>query len=84
MTSSTTTWWRSTARWQQRRQLTIYRTKDNYKVDSLTYAALPADQRGLTTTAFDEEFAANEAKRNIKVIPQDFVGSLVAELKRLF
>jgi hypothetical protein len=60
-----------------------YRDVNNYKVDVITYTALSADRRGTPISAFDEEFTANEAKRNIRVVPAAFVGSLTNELKKL-
>lgn len=60
-----------------------YRTVDNYKVDLDTYNSLPVGQQGVSITAFDEEFNVNEAKRSIRVVPVQFVGSLTNELKKL-
>jgi hypothetical protein len=61
----------------------IYQTSDGYTVDALSYAALPPANQGITVTAFDQEFDANELKRTIKAVPNQFVGPLVTEMKRL-
>lgn len=59
----------------------LYSTADGFRVDATTYALLPATDQGLTTTAYDDELRANEAKRRIKAIPAQFAAILMEELK---
>jgi len=62
----------------------VYKTALGFFVDELTYESMSADNRGTKTALYDHEWTLNEAKRRIKIIPQEFVGPLVAELKRAF
>ena len=61
----------------------LYKTAAGYLVDVDTYNALPSDQKGLITTAYDDEFDKNEAKRRIRVVPAEFVVALAQELKKI-
>ncbi len=61
----------------------LYRTFDNYYVDSVTYYALPVAQRGEVQSVYDYELLLNDAKRAIKVVPPEFVAPLDAELKAI-
>jgi len=63
-------------------QLT-YKTVDGVVVDSITYNLLPADQRGVPSTAYDEELSKNETKRRIQLVPRQFVISLAQDLKQI-
>lgn len=60
---------------------TLYRTTDGYFVDYQSYLQLPVAQRGTSTSAYDDELEKNEAKRRIRVVPAEFVGPLVQELR---
>lgn len=62
---------------------TTYYTADGDVVDNITYNAMDASERGSTSSAYDDELEANEAKRRIKIIPAGFAESLVLELRKL-
>lgn len=62
----------------------IYKTVDGYKIDYTSWLELDASLRDLVpTNAYDDEQTVNEAKRRIKVVPQQFVGPMQAELKKI-
>jgi len=61
----------------------IYRTTAGVVVDATTYGLLAAAKQGVVHSAYDDELAANEAKRRIKVLPADFIPTLVQDLKRI-
>ena len=65
-------------------EVLFYLTTAGDYVDSVTYALLPTDQQGGTRNAYEDEILKNEAKRAIRVLPQQFVGPLQAELQRAF
>lgn len=69
---------------QVAQSLPVYKTADGYIVDVVTYAALPAVQQATVQYAYDAETTKNETKRRIRVVPIEFVGPLVIELKRVF
>jgi hypothetical protein len=59
----------------------LYKTNTGMVVDAMTYGLLPGNQRGGVYSAYDDELAKNEAKRRIKVVPSDFIGSLVSDMQ---
>ena len=61
-----------------------YLTTSGDYVDSVTYYLLPPEQQGEIRSAYEDEIQKNEAKRQIRVIPIEFVGLLQAELERVF
>jgi len=60
---------------------TVYKTADGYLVDANTYSQLTVADQGSTPSAYDEELTKNEARRRIKVVPQEFVQPLLLELR---
>ena len=59
----------------------IYKTYDGYRVDFNTWSRLAAQQRLPAVDNFANEFELNEVKRNIMVVPLQFVVPLDAALK---
>ena len=55
----------------------------NTLIDASTYTLLPAGY-GTTRSAYDVELAQNEAKRVIRVVQSQFIGSLAQSLRTLF
>jgi len=64
-------------------QISIYKTAQGDLVDATTYGTLTADEQGSVLTAYEHEWLLNEAKRRIKVLPEQFARKLTTELKRL-
>jgi hypothetical protein len=62
----------------------VHKTALGFLVDETTYNNLAAEDRGVRITLYDHEWSLNEAKRRIKVIPQEFVTPLLDDLKRAF
>lgn len=60
-----------------------YRNAAGLIVDADTFNELPANDRGTMTTVYDEELQANETKRRIKIIPPEFAGPIMVELKKI-
>lgn len=59
----------------------IYQTNDGYQVDFATWSALTAQQQLPPIDNYDYELDLNEVKRNIQIIPPQFIGSLDTALK---
>lgn len=62
----------------------FYLTTDGQYVDRVTYYLLPPETQGSVRSAWEDEIIKNEAKRQIRVIPTEFVGLIQAELERAF
>jgi hypothetical protein len=61
----------------------MYKTAAGYAVDVDTYTALAQADKGDITTAYDDAFTQNEAKRRIRIVPAEFVVALTQELKKI-
>ncbi len=62
----------------------VYRTSEGFLVDKITFDGLLASERGITTSAYDEEITTNDNRRRIRIVPAQFVPLLQKELAKLF
>ncbi len=60
---------------------TIFKTAQGYVVDGVTYGLLLASEQGPALSAYDDELEQNDAKRRIRVLPAEFIGPLMLDLK---